>query len=150
MAKSLTLETKFWRYAPNNGGNECWNWKGAVNGNGYGATSIRGKHLAAHRASYKLFVGDIPDGLCVCHKCDNPLCVNPSHLFLGTHADNAADRARKLRGAIGERNQGAILTEKQVLRIRKMSGTCEEIGRKFGVTKSAISRIRRRITWKHI
>lgn len=78
----------------------CWNFKGASRGNGYGAFKLSGKVVDAHRVSYMLHHGDIPDGLQVCHSCDNRKCVNPDHLFLGTGKDNMQDCKNKGRIAI--------------------------------------------------
>lgn len=88
------------------GDGECWPWTGAVNDRGYGQCWISGRMERAHRASYALSVGPIPDGLCVCHHCDVPSCCNPSHLFLGTIADNNADMVAKKRNraATGDSN----------------------------------------------
>lgn len=85
----------------------CWLWIGRAKPKGYGRIGIgRNKQFAAHRVSWELFRGEIPAGMCVCHKCDTPSCVNPDHLFLGTHADNAGDRQRKGRGAINRSGGG--------------------------------------------
>lgn len=73
----------------------CWQWKGSSNKDGYGTTRYMGKSIMAHRLSFLLHGGEIPDGMCVLHSCDNPPCVNPDHLFLGTHQDNMDDMARK-------------------------------------------------------
>lgn len=73
----------------------CWEWGAQLNVSGYGVVKIGGNPQMAHRVSYKFFHGDIPDGMSVCHKCDNPVCINPKHLFLGTHQDNMDDMYKK-------------------------------------------------------
>ncbi len=148
----------------------CWIWKGSVwNNNGYGRLSISNKSVGAHRISYSIFIGDIPKGMFVCHKCDNPLCVNPDHLFLGTPADNSNDMVIKNRQAKGlrsgrythpeatirgEKHYANKLTEKQVIEIRKIydSGklNTKELGRKFNVNSKTIWWIGKRLRWKHV
>lgn len=90
------LEVRFWRRVDRAGGPDaCWLWLGPKTPRGYGATSRLNKSVRAHRLSWELTNGPIPDGLIVCHRCDNPSCVRPSHLFLGTHADNMQDCSAK-------------------------------------------------------
>jgi len=75
----------------------CWIWIGSCNPDGYGMINVSGKTDRAHRVSYRLFKGEIPKGICVCHSCDKSYCCNPQHLFLGTHKENMEDRAKKVR-----------------------------------------------------
>lgn len=129
----------------------CWLWTAAVDGKGYGAFRM-GKMEQAHRASWLLHCGPIPEGMCVCHKCDTPTCVNPDHLFLGTVLDNNADRDAKgrTRGARGEHNEASKLTESDVRAIRLALGTQTEIAASFGVDKRRIGLIRRHQAWRHV
>ena len=131
----------------------CWEWTGAKYWTGYGRIIADKVHYAAHRASYMLYVGDIPDGMVVCHKCDNPSCVNPEHLFIGTKADNSSDMVRKVRSARGEKNAKAKLTEdqaRQVLDLRKRGMTLDALAKRFGVTKAAIRFLVIGRNWKHL
>src|ERR1700761_773896 len=93
--------------------NGCWIWNGAVSGNGYGINTRAGKGKRMHREYYTHFKGPIPEGMHVCHRCDVPRCVNPDHLFLGTNADNMADKVAKGRQTRGAASKSARLTEKQ-------------------------------------
>lgn len=135
----------------------CWEWHGTLSKQGsYGTITIsrQRKGIKAHRLSYKMFKGEIPEGMCVCHKCDNTKCVNPDHLFLGTYADNNKDRHAKGRTKImrGSRHGCSKLTEKDVLYIRKhyKRGLSKKLANKFGVCKENITAIARRRIWKHI
>lgn len=136
------------------GWRECWEWTGAVNSSGYGSFSWLNRREGAHRVAYKLQIGDIPKGLCVCHRCDNRLCVNPGHLFLGTKAENNADMATKGRSTRGSRNPQAKLTEKQVRRIRAdyepRRVTQAKLAKRYGVHEATIWRIIHRVDWAHL
>lgn len=134
---------------------ECWNWTASTAGNGYGQIKLTKKRRQeyAHRVSYLLHHGEIADDLEVCHTCDNPLCVNPSHLFLGTRKDNAQDMKSKFRSTYGEKNARALLTEEDVRRIRnclKMEMTQKEIAKIFGISQIQVSRINTKKQWSHV
>lgn len=130
----------------------CWLWQGALSADGYGSLRIGGAKERVHRAAYRHFKGDIAPDLCVCHRCDNPACVNPDHLFLGTPKDNALDRAAKGRGGNlrGGCNGRAKLTEEQVRAIRTSAETGAAIARRLGVSKVLVCRIRRGEAWTHL
>lgn len=128
----------------------CHNWTGFIKPNGYGQISDGKRVRLTHRVAYEVARGPIPDGFCVCHRCDNRRCVNPNHLFLGTQSDNIRDmfakgRNRDQRGAAGPR---AKLTSEAVLAIRESTATQLEIARQFGVHQVTVGRIRTGITWK--
>lgn len=131
----------------------CWLWQGTCSWSGYGEIQIGNqRHFKTHRLSWIWHKGDIPDGHEVCHRCDIPRCVNPDHLFLGTHQENMADAAAKGRMGHGERHYKAHLTENAVLEIRNLRGTTSmrSIAKRFGVTDTAIADIFYGITWKHV
>lgn len=137
----------------------CWIWLGTIGKgvyNRYGTLSYKGKRLSAHRASYLAFVGPIPEKHYICHHCDTPECVNPSHLFCGTPRDNALDmraKGRRVQSTIyGERNGAAKLTAVQVREIRALHGTMmqKDIAEKYGVDRALIRQIVRRDIWKHV
>lgn len=133
----------------------CWIWTGGVFRHGYGMFSPeKGKTKSAHRMSYELFVGEIPGELCVCHKCDTPLCVNPAHLFLGTVADNARDMDNKGRRVKvnGEGHGRSKITEESARKISieyAIGGiTMKNLGDKFGISATQVHRIVHKTRWK--
>jgi hypothetical protein len=131
-------------------GQSCWNWIAAQTRRGYGKFSVDGLMLRAHRFSYERFCGDIPDGMLVCHTCDNPSCVRPEHLFLGTNADNVADKCSKGRQCRGVTHGRAKLTEADVRVIRLDPRSIRIVAADFGVDCSLISRVRNFKAWSHI
>lgn len=132
----------------------CWLWTAARNSDGYGQIGVEGTSKLAHRVAYVLFRGEIPEGMEVCHKCDNPACCNPDHLFLGETIDNMQDMAAKDRSTHGERNPHAKLTEAQVREARRLYATglhtATRLGRMFGVAEQTMSALLKRRTWKRI
>jgi hypothetical protein len=137
---------------------DCWIWTGASDLQGYGCLTAGGRRRMAHRASWEMEFGTIPDGLDVLHRCDNPPCVRPIHLFTGTHAENMADMARKHRSSrvpptIGEKSHFAKLTEGKVRAIRAQraeGATPKELAEEFGTTRANICYILRGQTWTHV
>lgn len=130
----------------------CWIWTRSKSKDGYGKVWYNGKLVSTHRLIYQLFNKEIPKGMYVLHKCDNSQCVNPDHLFLGTHTDNMRDMVNKKRAATGEEN-GSRLTEQDVkeikIRLRNGDKVCM-IAKCFHVHTNAISDIKRKRTWKNV
>lgn len=123
----------------------CWESTYTASKNGYAHMTIEGKAIDLHRLAYELYIGPIPEKIRVLHTCDNTRCHNPAHLFLGTAKDNTQDMLKKGRHVIA-----SPLTEKQVRKIRKASGSLASIAEKYGVSKATISNVKNRKTWKHI
>lgn len=159
MNKPLSLEDRFWPKVEKTDG--CWIWTAFRDKHGYGqiGTGSKSSHAYAHRVSYEIEYGAIPYGKHVLHQCDNPSCVRPDHLFIGTHADNMADMTNKGRGKQiaagrkGEENGNHRLTSDQVIEIKTglrngLSG--RGLARKYGVSKTLIYYIRQGKTWAHI
>lgn len=163
----MELGEHFWKYV--NKTETCWNWTGSKT-RGYGHYSLSGKQYRTHRLMWEVVNGAIPDGMVICHKCDNPSCVNPDHLFIGTQADNIADCIAKGRSskymhkgvgagepkppyAIGEHKPNAKLTENDVREIKRLWSNGLKmpiIAKQFGVNRSAVRQIIKGITWKHV
>lgn len=145
------LAVKFWRRVEF--GHSCWNWTGAKRGGGYGKVLHDGVAIPSNRVAWMLLRGKIPTGMLVCHSCDNPGCVNPAHLFLGTHKDNAEDRAAKGRGSSpsGEKNGGSKLTWADIPLINHLlkNGVRKPvIAEAFGVDASTIYKIASGRRWR--
>ena len=146
---------RFWSFVDERGSDDCWEWQGACHEQGYGLYGVRGPHLMrAHRVAWELHHGqEIPEGLLVCHTCDNPSCCNPAHLFLGTDADNSRDMMEKGRNR-KNRFHHTKLTEDQVREIRRLHAeggwTQEQLGLRYGVHYTTIGNIVRRKCCKHI
>lgn len=133
---------------------DCWVWNGTVDRKGYGGVKL-GKRARrqAHCLAYEEFIGAIPEGLCVLHRCDNPPCCNPAHLFLGTRGDNVRDSVAKGRFAMGETHYRAMVSREDVLEIRRLRASgvkYSELTARFGIKREGLGNIVRRKTWKHI
>lgn len=128
----------------------CWLWLGCLNRKGYGRLNNREQGSLAHRYSYMVFVGPIPSGLCVLHRCDVPACVNPTHLFVGTKSENNADMGAKRRSTWGARNPRAKLTDEAVRLIRADERRNHQIAGDFDVDASTVSLIKSGKRWAHV
>lgn len=151
----------FWNKVDVRGDDECWEWTAGKFAEGYGSIRIKNNMYLAHRVSWVLHHGEIPEhnsahGMCVCHTCDNRACVNPSHLFLGTNKDNMDDRDLKERGVnvTGEKHGMHKLTEEQVIDIRAKYiphvYSLSMLAKEYGVHLSAIYCVVKYTTWKHV
>lgn len=121
----------------------CWLWAGALDRKRYGICTVDYKNYRAHRYVYAVYNGDIPSGMLVCHKCDNPSCVNPEHLFLGTAKQNSEDMISKNRFPHSENHPNAKLTNEQVKLIRQDNRTDGIIAKEYGISRERISAIQR-------
>ena len=156
----VSLETRkeeFWKGVIKHPGNGCWEWTGSKKESGYGTIVIHGGRYSAHRLSYEMAFGEIPDGLVIRHSCDNPSCVRPNHLLSGTQKDNVADmwergRANNSDGShiAGEKHPLSKLTAEQVLAIRQDERSGKKIAWDYDVCPTLIQNIKHRRTWKHI
>lgn len=147
------LSDRFWEKVNVGSPEECWDWLACKQSDGYGQIKNRGKVVLAHRMSYELNCGAIPEGFVVCHSCDNHSCVNPNHLFIGTDFDNMEDMVSKGRQARGEGHGRSKLTEQDVLEIRWY---CERgvaqraVAQLYDVQPAVISKIHRRALWAYL
>lgn len=154
----LSLSETFDYFMPGTPGTDCWEWTGSRNQAGYGVVRMTDSSFPAHRVSYELFIGPIPEGWCVCHRCDNPPCCHPDHLFLGTPADNTRDmmsKDRHVRGIVyGESCGTHKLSERDVLDIRRRyaerSSTQVELSAEYGISKNHTCAIIKRHAWQHL
>jgi len=133
----------------------CWIWIGTKNRRGYGKLSFRGNNtMPAHRASFILFNGNIPTGMCVCHSCDFPSCVNPKHLWLGTIQENNQDRMNKNRTLFGELHPKSKLKIKDIIKIRKLNSDKNysqlKISKLFKISSGHVNNIIKRRVWNHV
>jgi len=154
MSHTLTLAERLDRHSmpePNSG---CVLWTGYCNQDGYGKLRIHKIQRPVHRLAWEVASGPIPAGFCVCHRCDVPSCINLDHLFLGTHADNMADRDRKKRGGEAkrraERNGKAKLTKAKVRTIRADKRVSRLIALEMGLCTETVARVKRRDIWSHV
>ena len=163
----MSIEETFWSKVEKSESG-CWLWAGTMASNGYGRFQLDRKSRWAHRVAYQFAVSPIPEGLCVLHRCDNPPCVNPEHLFLGTQQDNLADMVAKGRNQKGDRHSSRLhperlcrgerhgqakLTEASVLTIRaayRAGGRVGQLARQFGVARQTITDILRNRRWTHL
>lgn len=156
------VAVRFWARVDNRGNENCWPFLGAHTTDGYGHFQVGSRRdgsrrmVYAHRLAWELTHGKIPQGQLACHKCDQPSCCNPSHLFLGSSADNVADmdaKGRRVATAMkGERHGRAKLTDDDVRNIRRIAGheSRRSTSIRFGVTEKTIGSIQRGDTWRHV
>lgn len=157
-----SIENRVWGKVKKASDAECWEWTGARTRAGYGTISYQNRPQYAHRLVYELTHGTIPDGMLICHTCDNPICVNPAHLWVGTKGDNNRDMIAKGRNwlqqspqrqARGEQQGSAKLTEAKVREIRRLHSlghSSKALAVQFGISQSTAHTIISRKGWKHV
>lgn len=147
--KDASIGDRLMRFTDKNGPliveTACWTWTGAKRGGGYGTLGFShlGKkwHEYAHRLSWKEFRGPIPEGICLCHRCDNTTCINPDHLFLGTHDENMKDRTAKGRS----KAKGPLKNKAEIIERIKTGASAHSISRETGVHRVTVSKIKQRL-----
>jgi len=159
-AKILPMPERFWSKVDMRGPDECWPWKACIRNKeeGYGAFMLGGKLRPAHQIAWELMNGAMPSGMNACHRCDNPVCCNPSHIFPGSHAMNMADKTAKGRQVKGASVHTAKITEQDVAAIRALKtftnrapvGLRASIAAQYGITKCSVTEIWAFRTWKSI
>jgi hypothetical protein len=143
------IEARFWVKVTKGLPTDCWLWNGGTTGHpkhDYGVWWYKGKHLTAHDVSYILTHGDIPESMVICHTCDNPKCVNPNHLWAGTHKDNYEDMVAKKR----QKYPSSKLTSEKVVLLRQRFGTGESrtaLAKEYGISREMLYRVCRRDAW---
>lgn len=151
--------TRFWQKVnKSDDPDQCWEWIASTDKFGYGQFRVGNKIIGSHCVSWEIHNGKIPNRLCVLHSCDNPKCINPKHLFLGTRADNNRDMVAKGRNIIlkGEKHGNAKLTDESVIEIRKRykkyskDNNIYTLGKEFNVHPTLIAYVVKHINWKHI
>lgn len=155
-----SFRERFWSKVDKNADNGCWEWTGCIR-NGYGRISINDKMYQAHRVSWEIVNGEIPEGLFICHHCDNRKCIKPSHLFLGTNSDNMQDMIKKGRGnfnhpniKIGEKNGASKLKNHEVRAIKHLAqskiASINSLRKLYNISYNTIHCLLNEKTWKHI
>jgi hypothetical protein len=164
---SKPTEERFWSHVEKKELDECWEWQARKNMWGYGVFHIGLQTKLAHRVRWEIDYGEIPTGMCILHKCDNPACVNPSHLWIGTHKDNSDDKMAKGRESHkstpkkpeskvymrGSRQGSSKLKEENVIAIRifyQLGSTLSELAKMYNISKSVICNIVHRKSWTHV
>ncbi len=145
-----TLAARFWAKVDKS--DDCWEWTGHTNPAGYGMIAAADGKRTAHRVSYELEHGSIPQGACIRHSCDNPRCVNPAHLIPGTTQDNVNDRVTKGRSKnlAGELHANSKLSAREVKEIRASSLSLGELSAIYGIAKPTVCKVRNNQSWKHV
>ena len=157
---TCTPEMRFWGRVQKGPQADCWPYLGSIHHNGYGRVNWKGKQVHSHRVAWLIANGDIPKGMAVLHHCDNPVCCNPAHLFLGNDAVNVADKVAKGRHPVGEKAWNAVLTDEAVRAIRREyrkagprkqdRSNARELAKKYGVKVGQIHAVIAGRNWSHV